>query len=496
MKGSRLPPLRLGNLNGRSPNSEGEWVVYWMTAAHRAGWNFALERAVEVAERFHRPLVVLETLRVDYDWASARLHRFALDGMADNAHAFAGRPLLYHPYVETAPGEGNGLVQALAERACAVVSDDFPGFFFPRMVGAAVHRSPVAFEVVDGNGLLPLRAAARPFPSASAFRRFLQRHLRAHLRAQPISDPTAALALPRLAALPPEITDRWPAASPELLAGESAALAGLPIDRHVAPTGQRGGSAAAAAALGQFLDRRLRRYAAERHSPDHDVGSGLSPYLHFGQISVHEVFARLASRLGWSDERFGSLATGEREGWWGMEPNAEAFLDLLVTWRELAYQYCAKVEGYDRYETLPEWALATLARHVRDPREHLYSLAELEEARTHDPLWNAAQRQLLAAGRIHGYLRMLWGKKIVEWSPSPREALARMLELNSRWALDGRDPNSYAGISWCLGRFDRPSGPERPVFGTVRHMSSESTARRVPVREYLRRWGPEADLFS
>jgi len=496
MKSSRLPPLRLTSLNERPPRPEAEWVVYWMIAARRAGWSFALERAVELAERFRRPLVVLEALRVDYPWASDRLHRFVLDGMAENARRFAGRALVYHPYVEPAPGEGSGLLQALAERACAVVTDDFPGFFLPRMVAAAARRSPASFEVVDGNGLLPLRAAESAFPTAYAFRRFLQRHLRPHLSQFPEPDPTADLDLPRLGELPPEIAVRWPAAGARLLAGEASALATLPIDHEVAPTGEPGGSAAAEAALAGFLERRLARYAAERNVPDHDVASGLSPYLHFGQISVHEVFTRLMSRLGWSTEDLARSATGQREGWWGVEGNAEGFLDELVTWRELGYQFCAKREEYDRYESLPEWALATLARHAGDERPHLYTLEELAAAGTHDPLWNAAQRQLRVEGRIHNYLRMLWGKKILEWSPSPREALARMIELNNRWALDGRNPNSYTGIFWCLGRFDRPWGPERPIFGTVRYMSSENTARKVSVREYLRRFGPEAELFA
>ncbi|HSM50587.1 MAG TPA: deoxyribodipyrimidine photolyase [Thermoanaerobaculia bacterium] len=496
MRSTRLPPLRLTNLNERPPRPEGEWVVYWMIAARRAGWSFALERAVELAERLRRPLVVLEALRVDYPWASDRLHRFVLDGMVENARRFAGRALVYHPYVEPAPGEGSGLVQALAERASAVVTDDFPGFFLPRMVAAVARRSPASFEVVDGNGLLPLRAAESAFSSAYSFRRFLQRQLRPHLAEFPEPDPTADLELPRLGELPPEIAVRWPAAGARLLAGDPAALASLPIDHEVAPTGEQGGSAAAEAALARFLERRLARYASERNVPDHDVGSGLSPYLHFGQISVHEVFTRLMSRLGWSAEDLAKSATGQREGWGGVEPNAEAFLDELVTWRELGYQFCAKREDYDRYESLPEWALATLARHAGDERPHLYSLEELAAAETHDPLWNAAQRQLRAEGRIHNYLRMLWGKKILEWSPSPREALARMVELNNRWALDGRNPNSYTGIFWCLGRFDRPWGPERPIFGTVRYMSSENTARKVSVREYLRRFGPEAELFA
>jgi deoxyribodipyrimidine photo-lyase len=173
-----------------------------------------------------------------------------------------------------------------------------------------------------------------------------------------------------------------------------------------------------------------------------------------------------------------------------MGEGAEAFLDQLVTWRELGFNFAGKRDDARTYEALPPWALATLARHAADPRPRLYAFDELARAETHDALWNAAQRQLAREGRIHNYLRMLWGKKIVEWSPSPRVALDVMLELNDRWALDGRDPNSASGIMWCLGRYDRPWGPERAVFGTVRYMSSANTAHKVRVKEYLARYAP------
>jgi deoxyribodipyrimidine photo-lyase len=171
----------------------------------------------------------------------------------------------------------------------------------------------------------------------------------------------------------------------------------------------------------------------------------------------------------------------------------EGFLDQVVTWRELGFNMCAlNPENYARYDSLPPWAQATLGKHAADPRKYRYGLKEFAEGRTHDQLWNAAQGQLVAEGRIHNYLRMLWGKKILEWTDSPADALAIMVELNNRYALDGRDPNSYSGIFWTLGRYDRPWAPERPVFGTVRYMSSENTARKMPVRSYIRRYAPVA----
>ena len=168
-----------------------------------------------------------------------------------------------------------------------------------------------------------------------------------------------------------------------------------------------------------------------------------------------------------------------------MSAHAENFLDQLVTWREVSYNFCAHRLNYDCYESLPPWAQKTLHEHEGDERPNLYGLGEFEAAATHDPLWNAAQGQLLQEGHIHNYMRMLWGKKILEWSASPRAALSVLIQLNNKYGLDGRNPNSYSGIFWCLGRFDRPWGPARSILGMVRYMSSENTARKFSVKSYI-----------
>jgi deoxyribodipyrimidine photo-lyase len=469
---------------------EGDFVLYWMIAYRRTTWNFSLQRAVEWAYNLKKPLVVLEALRCDYPWASDRLHRFVLDGMADNARRLQGTGALYYPYVEPAPTAGKGLLSALAARACLVITDDFPALFLPRSVLAAARNLPVWLEQVDSNGLLPLRAATRAFATAYSFRRFLQDNLPLHLAEPPEPDALRTGDAPRLPALPEEISSRWPRASEELLSGRPEAVAKLPIDHSVGPVETRGGATAASDALRCFLDERLPRYDEERNQPEADISSRLSPYLHFGHISTHQVFSELAEREGWGIGRLAPKATGARRGWWGMSPAAEAFLDQLVTWRELGYNMCWQSADYDRYESLPQWAQDTLAEHARDLRPYGYLLEDLESARTHDSLWNAAQRQLVREGRMHNYLRMLWGKKILEWTASPQEALEVMIDLNNKYALDGRDPNSYSGIFWVLGRYDRPWGPERPIFGKVRYMSSESTLRKLNAREYVRRYSP------
>jgi deoxyribodipyrimidine photo-lyase len=351
----------------------------------------------------------------------------------------------------------------------------------------------VRLEQVDGNGLLPLRATARAYPTPHAFRRFLQKALPEHLAAPPHADPLHRAGERGRAVVPRHVLQLWPMAPAAALDGthppwlpDPAWLRSLPIGRVPAPVAQRGGAAAAQRALERFLDEKLARYGEQRNQPEADAQSGLSPYLHFGHLSPHQVLAGLAEREAWTAERLGAGGGGSREGWWGMSPSAEAFLDELVTWRELGYGFAFhRPDDYDRFESLPGWALATLRAHAADPRPHVYDLDALEAGRTHDPLWNAAQAQLARDGRIHGYLRMLWGKKILEWSPTPQAALAAMIELNNKYALDGRDPNSYSGIFWTLGRFDRPWWPERPIFGVVRFMSSASTARKLRVKRYV-----------
>jgi deoxyribodipyrimidine photo-lyase len=490
-----VPADRVRVLNNRPPQPDRPLVLYWMTSARRTRANFALQHALDLAARHGRPLVVLEALSVDYPWASDRLHRFVLDGMLDQQRALEGTPVHYYPYVEGAPGAGRGLVRALAALAVAVVTDDYPAFFIPRMLAGVAPALPSRLEAVDGNGLLPIRAADRTFASAYQFRRSLQRALPAHLEAFPLPTPLdEAAALPRLdRALLAEIEGRW---APADLARVD--LATLPIDHAVAPSPLRGGAEAAQDRLRAFLGGRIDGYGEGRNHPDEDASSGLSPYLHFGHIGAHEVVAAILEREGWSPERLGTDARGARTGWWGLSSGteaggAEAFLDQVVTWRELGFNACATdPEGYDRFESLPDWAQRTLLVHQADPREALYDLPALAAARTSDEVWNAAQRQLLLEGRIHNYLRMLWGKRILEWTPGPREALAAMVELNNRYALDGRDPNSYSGILWCLGKYDRPWGPERPVFGTVRYMSSANTRRKLRLRAYLERFGPAA----
>jgi deoxyribodipyrimidine photo-lyase len=485
---ARVPRERIRVVHEAPLRPERRFVLYWMTAARRLRSSPALERAAELAAELGRPVLILEALRAGYPHASDRLHAFVMQGMAENARRARGRAL-YLPYLEPRPGDGRGLLATLAADACAVVTDDFPTFFLPRMLAAAAPRLDVRVEAVDGSCVVPFRLAGKDFPTAHAYRRHLQRALPDWLDRLPAEDPVAAAPPPGRAAVPARVRARWPAADPAALARPAGALAAFPIDRAVPPCGT-GGSAAAEARLAVFVAEGLDAYAERRNVPDEDGASGLSPWLHFGHLATFDVLRAVLRREGWTPLRLAPSARGARAGFWGLSASAEAFLDQLVTWRELGFVTCAHRPDHGEYGSLPPWARATLDRHARDRRPVVYGRAALEAAETGDPLWNAAQRQLLREGRIHNYLRMLWGKKILEWTRAPEEALELLLALNDRWALDGRDPSSLSGVFWCLGRYDRAWGPERPIFGTVRYMSSTNTARKVAVKRYLARYGP------
>jgi len=490
-----VPDLRVRAVNAADVRNDGKYILYWMIAARRTHDNFALDRAIEYAKRLGKPLLVLEPLRVAYPYASDRFHRFLIDGMADNAGAFEKAGIAYHPYVEPEAGAGSGLLEALAADAALVITDDFPTFFLPKMVAAAGKKLRVRLEAVDSNGVLPIRALEKACFRAFDFRRAVQKSFATHWAARPAQAPLSRLDLPKLA-FPKSIRERWPSASAALLRGEASALAALPIDHDVPIVSYRGGLSAAKKTLADFVRNKLERYDEDRNHPDKHATSGLSPYLHFGHLSAHRIVTAIAEREDWTADDLGERTRGERTGFWKMHPSAEAFMDQLITWREVGLNYCAHQSDHKSFASLPNWAQKTLTEHQSDPRPKLYTRAQLEAARTYDPIWNAAQRELVREGRIHNYLRMLWGKKILEWSKTPEQALATTIYLNDRYAVDGRDPNSYSGILWCFGRYDRAWGPLRPIFGSIRYMSSENTEKKLWLAQYLAQFGEQGTLIE
>jgi len=473
---------RLRRLNEVRIAPAGDYVLYWAQIYRRLERNHALDYALKCAEELGRPLVVYEGLRIDYPWASRRLHRFVLEGMEANAARAAELGLNYWPFVEREKGGGRGLLRRLSERAALVVTDDYPCFVVPPQAEALAGRVEVPVFAVDSNSLVPLSLLG-PAVSAAA-------HLRPRIhKALAEAWPHRAAAKPRLSGA---ATKRLKAPFETWKAKSVAAFVdALPLDPSVPVVAQTpGGTPAGRARLREFVKKRLRGYAearSEPRSPAEGHASGLSPHLHFGHLSVEEVAETVLATTGkWSPEELRLHNRGKREGFFCDDPDVNAFLDEALTWRDVGFQWhWSRRRDTASLETaLPAWALATLGAHAGDPRPRIYSAEEMENGATHDPLWNAAQRELVTTGTIHNYLRMLWGKKVLEWSASPAEAYRTLEHLNNKYALDGRDPNSYTGILWCFGLFDRPWPPERRIFGSVRYMSSDNTARKFDLAPY------------
>lgn len=502
-----VPGERRRILNALGIRSRGEGarhVLYWMTATRRTRANFALQRALGVAEELGLPLVVLEGLSASHPHATARVAAEVVSGMADNRAAFAALRRRIGPaaprylaYLEPAAGAGRGLIEALAADAAIVIGDAFPAYFLPEIHRAVAARIPVPLELVDSATLVPMSTAPKAFARAHDLRRWLHLRLPEELGRGPILDP-----LDLLQSDDPETSGNehiqglltpWPM----LLDSERAhdaeahelelAVESLPIDHSVAAPAEATGPLAARARLGEFLSGHLGTYADKRTK----LGSTsyLSPALHYGHLGPHEILADLFEGEPWHPDDIEPSLRGRRAGWWGLSPGAESWLDQLCTWRELGFNQALLDPQHTEYAGLPAWARKTLAEHAGDPRPWTYDRATFEAAATHDELWNAAQRQLVRDGRIEGYLRMLWGKLILEWSASPEEAFETCVALNDRYARDARDPNSYSAISWVFGKFDRAWGPERPVFGKVRCMTSASSLRKLRLGDYLAEYG-------
>lgn len=421
-------------------------VVFWMSRDQRVADNWALLFAQEQALRLGVPLVVLFCFVPGYLGTLARQERFMRQGLVQVAHALDG---LRIPFLFLEQNPVSAIPPLLDRlRARCLVADFTPlrlSRDWKRRVADAIR---IPFAVVDAHNIVPCRAASpRAEFAARTFRPKLLRLLPDFL-VEPAPMVSHPFRLPT------------PASQESVPFADIADPRAIP-DRYLPPSGE----AAARRCLDRFLQEGLDRYD-RRNDPNAGATSGLSPYLHFGQLSAQRV-ALAVTRSG--------------------HPNAPAFLEELVVRRELSDNFCFRNPDYDRFEGFPAWARRTLDAHRGDPRSPCYGLDAFEASETHDPLWNAAQTELRVAGRMHGYLRMYWAKKILEWSASPEEALAIAITLNDRYQLDGRDPNGYAGIAWSLGGVhDRPWG-ERPVFGQVRYMSRGGCERKFDVDRVVRR---------
>lgn len=478
-----LNQSRLVRLNDKPIDKTGDFVLYWMQMARRFSCNHSLDYAIKCANELGKPLVVYEGLRADYPWASARLHQFILEGMRDNALTAKKLGFTYWPFVETPKQPAHGLLHRVAARAALIVTDDFPCFIIPAQSRAVAAKHERAVIAVDSNAVVPLRLLGdAPYAAAHLRPKIHKAFAEAFdLRSAPKPKPPKASA-----------ARVQPGFELATLDDVSGLVAKLPIDQKVRAVAERpGGTTAARAQLKTFLKKGLPIYADERSDPmppSAAHGSRLSPYLHFGHIGIEEIVSEVFDATGgYARSRLHLEAAGKREGFFGKDRNANSFLDEALTWRDVGYVWHVH-RGSDTRSleaALPAWAKATLHLHAGDKREFVYDLVAWESASTHDPLWNAAQRELVATGTIHNYLRMLWGKKVIEWSRTPEEAYQTLVHLNNKYALDGRNPNSYTGILWCFGLFDRPWAPQRNVLGQIRYMSSANTAKKFKLGPYL-----------
>ncbi len=440
----------------------GEFVLYWLQTTMRSRNNPALNYAAQSANELGLPLVIYQGLRPDYPWASDRFHTFILESAVDLAADFLDRGIPYGFYLEP-HREGAGEsptpspLVSLAQRAAVVVTDYFPTFIVPRQTHRLRERVDAPVVAVDACTIVPMSQISRAHLTARGFRGEVAAALPHFLHPVGDIEPriSAPFDFPFASAVPPN--------------GQfdpAALAAGCVIDHSVHPSPTiRGGQRAAQSRLNTFLDTGLQRYSEDRGDPNKaEAVSGLSPYFHFGNISPQEVLL------------------GARE----VAPPAQyaKFEDQLLVWRELAHNFCHHDPNHRTLAATPAWARKELEDHADDPRPAEYSIEELERGETGSALWNAAQRCYVRDGTMPNYLRMLWGKAILHWSPDAASALRTMEHLNNKYALDGRDPNSYAGFHWVLGKFDRPFY-RRPVFGTVRYMSLTAAERKFDVKRWL-----------
>jgi deoxyribodipyrimidine photo-lyase len=426
-----------------------------MQRAVRIVDNPALDVAIEAGNLLGLPVVVYFQVIPNYPNANLRHYHFLQQGLRDVAVDAAARGAGF--VVRRSPESSlEGFLDEV--RAALVVGDENPCRDPERWRQVLAKRLRIPFWTVDADVVVPSRVFGRTF--------VLLHHFRPHLKAE----------LPKFLVAPKKIAPQhaWkPAkrlASYDLEADITAGFSKL--DRSVGPVDSfTGGTHAALKRMKDFVSHELKDYETRRNHPELSGTSRLSPYLHFGNIGPLTIALAVEK----------AVAAGKTA-----RAAADKYLDELIGWRELAVLFVRHEPNYDNWECAAPWARQTLVEHAADPRERRYTRAQLERAETDDELWNAAQRQMVNTGWMHNYMRMYWGKKILEWAPDPARAFEWAVTLNDRYQLDGRDPNGYAGIAWAIvGRHDRPWF-NRPIFGLVRPMSGASTAKKFDAGEYIR----------
>lgn len=435
--------------SGGGSTKEGNCVVYWMQRAQRGLDNPALDVAVRVANVLQKPVVVFFAPIPFYPHANLRHYRFLAEGIPDIAEAVKKRNIGF--VLRRYPD--HSLARFCEEvNPCLVVGDENPLRETEHWREVAAEKVQCPLWTVDADVIVPAKLLEKAQYAAHIIRPRLRVRLFEFLQKPTNSKAGVAWKHPRkLQSLPPDfdIVEGWK------------------IDRSVEPVSSfKGGTHEAMRKLREFVRHRLTHYPKLRNHPETAGTSELSPYLHFGHIGPLTV----------------ALAVKAAKA-----PNEckEQFLDQLITWRELSINLVRFNPDYDNFECGEPWAHRTLAKHAKDRRPVTYTAKQMENADTHDELWNAAQRQMVNLGWMHNYMRMYWAKKILEWSRTPAEAYRTAIILNDKYFLDGRDPNGYSGIAWSIvGKFDRPWF-ERPIFGTIRYMSQASTGKKFDSKKYI-----------
>jgi deoxyribodipyrimidine photo-lyase len=443
-------------LNDGAENPQAEYVLYWMQMFKRTTYNHALKFAIEQANERRLPLVVYEGLKFYYPWANDRLHTFILEGVEEKRRAFAKLGIRYVFFLQKDKNSPRQTVKRLAAKAALIVTDDFPCFIIPDHNQALVAKATVPVYAVDSNGIIPLSKFEKEEYAARTIRPKINRVLADYL--QPFVEARIKIKKPDLPVACPdtEITE-------QNIARQVAACA---IDHSIKPSPiYHGGERNARRRLNHFIGKILPHYHETRNKPEIDGVSRLSSYLHFGFISPLEI----------------ALAVKEADA---PQPAKDAYLEELIVRRELSYNFTLRNKDYASLDALPAWVQQTMREHVKDKRPELFTQAELEACATYDELWNATQREMNLTGEVHNYVRMLWGKLVIQWTKNYVDAFNILEDLNNKYCLDGRNPNSYAGILWCFGKHDRP-WQERAIFGKMRYMTSASTGRKFDAQQYI-----------
>ncbi len=424
--------------------SEGK-VVYWMDREQRIGHNWALLYAIMMANKYEVSLTVIFSGQIFEPVPTLRQYSFALEGLKQLKKELNKKGVGFELLVE------NSIDKYIENEDVGVLVCDFSPLRSIRQKKSQLAKQlDIPVCEVDAHNIIPCwEASDKEEYSAFTFRKKLEVRL-------------------------PEFLDDYPSL-PQLkkrveVSGETRwerIIENGQIDESVSPiNGFLSGESIAIKIMNDFLEHNFAKYAGDRNNPNENVLSGLSPYLHFGQISAQYI-ASTVIRL---------MPEGE---------NRNTFLDELIVRRELSDNFCYYNNNYDNFNGFREWAKKSLRKHMGDEREYIYSLEQFEKARTHDNLWNSAQHQIILTGKMHGYMRMYWAKKILEWSTSPDEAMKISTYLNDKYSLDGNDPNGYAGCAWSVGGVhDRP-WMERAVFGQIRYMNYNGCKRKFDVNRYI-----------